>query len=155
LFSVWARTVFPAARIHAYEPDPQWHDCLSKNADIFNFTCFPEAVGGHPGNAKMAAGMRVVEDGSSEIRMVSFDSCLERFEGGADLVKMDCEGAEWRFLNDRKAWENVEYLTMEYHLWPGKHSPVEVKDKIKALGFKIINIKPLSKYTGMLLALRK
>jgi len=36
--------------------------------------------------------------------------------GIVDLVKLDCEGAEWEILQDSQAMKCVINLTMEYHL---------------------------------------
>ena len=154
LFSIWARTIFPNSIIHAYEPDPAMQHCLQKNAAIYNFSVFPEAVGRHAGRVRMDGRMRVQMEDSADITQVAFDSCIARMGGEVSLLKMDIEGAEWDFLEDREAWESVRYVAMEYHLWPGKHSVEEVNEKIQRLGFRIVNLKPLSKYTGMLLALR-
>lgn len=54
-----------------------------------------------------------------------------------DLVKLDCEGAEWSILQDRGAWENVGHLTMEYHLFERQQTHEEIARMVEAAGFTI------------------
>jgi FkbM family methyltransferase len=37
--------------------------------------------------------------------------------GGADLLKLDCEGAEWDLFETVDVWRRIAAITMEYHLW--------------------------------------
>jgi len=54
-----------------------------------------------------------------------------------DLVKLDCEGAEWSILSDSKAWKNVGRLAMEYHLFEQPQTHDEIVSLIEAAGFEI------------------
>lgn len=86
--------------------------------------------------------------------MVSFADIINK-HGPIDLIKMDCEGAEWEFLNDQ-AWNKVSYLTMEYHL--EKNSFQKNKNMLyQALKnhFFILKDQPIDELTGIILASNK
>ena len=93
-------------------------------------------------------------DKDGTIIIDSFNSIIKKY-GFFDLVKMDCEGAEWEFLTE-DMWKNVKYLTMEYHL--------SLDDKSKNLNslhaglnlnFNIIKESKIDDLTGMILAKNK
>ena len=87
------------------------------------------------------------------IQQVSFRKAIDRLGGPIDIVKLDCEFAEWDLFKDQKAWQSVKYLTMEYHLWPGYSTAQNVKDmcnKINELGFTKVKVKPVNKNSGYL-----
>jgi hypothetical protein len=50
-----------------------------------------------------------------DIPCVPIREVLDRI-GGVDLLKLDCEGAEWEIL-DALPCDASRWLTMEYHLW--------------------------------------
>jgi len=88
-----------------------------------------------------------------EIQCVSFASAVARLNGTVDLVKLDCEGAEWEILKDEKTWQNVRNLTMEFHLWAG-YSLEELKARVTQLGFKVGYSQLSGKDFGLLTAAR-
>jgi hypothetical protein len=74
--------------------------------------------------------------------MVPLETVAERMGGRIDLLKIDCEGAEWEVLECKDSWESVREITMEYHLWarPGSH----ISDLImllEARGFVILELR--------------
>src|ERR1035437_6046204 len=141
LFSLAARLRFEGADIHAYEPNPQLQSFLSKQAAVGRFSFFDQAVGLTGGLVSLKLGedsvlTRVHQSEQGEIQCVSFASAVERLSGIVDLVKLDCEGAEWEILKDDATWQNVRNLTMEFHLWAG-YTLQELEARIKGLGFTI------------------
>ncbi len=72
-----------------------------------------------------------------KIPQVSFRTAVERIGGHCDLVKLDCEGAEWEILTDVTTWRKVDHLAMEYHLWFGEHEHEEVAKVLGNIGFAI------------------
>lgn len=157
LFCVAARNVYPRAALMAYEPNLKIEHYLKKNTETLGIRYFMEAVGLGDGrvdliNNKMLGNVQTVPSETGSITQVSFKKAIERMGGSADLVKMDCEGAEWEILKDSDTWQKVRFLTMEYHLWPKRPTIESVKQAVRALGFNIKRIQPLSEYTGMVLA---
>lgn len=141
LFSLAARLQFSNAKIHAYEPNPQMHPFLAQQADAGRFSFYKEAVGLAEGRMSLDSGADSVQTRAhrseqGDIYCASFASAIARLNGQADLVKMDCEGAEWEILKDESTWKNVRCMTMEFHLWAG-YTLEELKARILQLGFTI------------------
>ena len=126
VFSIAARKAFPRAKIHAYEPNPELGIRLRKLAEQIDFTYYAEAIGRKNGMVKLVTqpGLSImtktVADEAGPNIQISLRSALHRIGGNVDLLKLDCEGAEWELFKDRSAWAKVRYLTMEYHLDPGE-----------------------------------
>jgi len=156
LFGIIARSVFPKAVIHAYEPNPHIEQYLKTQAQSATFKYFMEAVGLENGKVKLnihdnIAATRSQVDEKGNISQVAFRKTIERIGGAADLVKMDCEGAEWKILQDYETWQSVSNLSLEYHLWSENHTHDEVRDIIQNLGFVIKQQTPISNNCGILL----
>jgi len=81
---------------------------------------------------------------------------IERLGGKIDILKIDCEGAEWELFEDAASWQKVNSVTMEYHLWARPGSSVEdVKEKFNELGFRVISHSPISDKFGLITTIRK
>ena len=101
---------------------------LRRQAEAASFQYFLEAVGLEAGRVSLDRDPDPVLTRSrpapeGQVPQVAFRDALGRLGGRADLVKVDCEGAEWSFLGDRDSWRQVRYLSMEYHLWPSHTVP--------------------------------
>lgn len=142
-FSIAARARYPHATIHAYEPNPRVLPFLRSNASGVGIEIYPEAVGAQNGFANILdagesnqARTSIAEAG--EIPQVSFDKAIERLGGSVDLLKMDCEGAEWDLFPLINAWKNVRNIRMEYHLFHGETVP-QIMQTLQKLGFEVIH----------------
>lgn len=161
LFSVAARQVFPAARISCYEPNIQLEPILSANAKILNCSVFYEAVTNTDCMVELEFGetdMHTQTHFSVEgkIQGTAFKKVIERAGSKVDLLKLDCEGAEWELFDDEESWKNIRALTMEYHLWAKEGSTVDdIKIIMEKLHFKILYHNPLSDSFGIVVAIRK
>lgn len=158
LFSLAARNRFPVAEIHVYEPNPQMRPFLSRQADAGRFLVFDQAVGLTNGLVSLKAGgdsvhTQTQQNDNGEIQCVSFASAVARLKGTIDLVKLDCEGAEWEILKDGATWQNVRHLTMEFHLWAG-YTLEELKTRVTSLGFHIQRVENCGPDFGLLQAER-
>jgi FkbM family methyltransferase len=143
-FSLAARSYFPDAVIHAYEPNPRLLSCVRQNAAIGRFVIYPEAVGSEGGRVS------IVDDGDSNqartvardplvdegIQQVPLREAIARLGDCVDLAKIDCEGAEWDLFHDRESWRKIHRLRMEYHLWR-RHTFAELTRTLHDLGFSI------------------
>ncbi|MCL1468538.1 FkbM family methyltransferase [Argonema galeatum] len=157
LFSLAARNMFPQAIIHAYEPNKYLEKYLKNQADAAGFEYFMEAVGLEAGKVTLdlhedSVQTRSKVDELGDIPQVAFRQAIDRLGGSIDIVKLDCEGAEWQIFQDRDAWQSVQNLSMEYHLWPDRTHD-QVREVVQNLGFKIKKQIPITDY-GLLLASR-
>ncbi|CAN5455116.1 hypothetical protein BH10BAC3_BH10BAC3_24530 [soil metagenome] len=102
LFVLFARNIFPAATIYAYEPNQSILPNLSYHAGIAKATYFNEAVGLTHGNITLHTGQdslhgktTLSDDGN--IVQVSIRECLARTSGNVDLLKLDCEAQNGKY----------------------------------------------------------
>lgn len=154
LFGIAARNAFPAAQIHAYEPNPNLEQYLSVQAKSADFSYFMEAVGLECGRVSLdfhtdSVQTRSTIDIDGKIPQIAFREAIGRLGGSVDLVKMDCEGAEWDIFKDKDSWKLVRNLSIEYHLWPD-HSHNEVLDVVRSLGFRVREYTPIDNF-GLLI----
>lgn len=126
LFIVAARHRFPSARLDAYEPNPRAHPYLGHQAKMLGCRYFGEALGACDANVAVwdigdcqHARTLIREDGN--VRQVTLDAAVARMGGRVDLLKLDCEGAEWELLQSPgKVWSAIGDVRMEYHCWNGR-----------------------------------
>ena len=159
LFSLAARMRWPSARIHAYEPNPMMQGFVNQQAAIGDFQVFHEAVGFAEGNVSIDLGedsvhTRTRTNEKGDISCVALATAVSRLGGRVDLIKMDCEGAEWELLQDGTSWNGIKHLAMEYHLWAG-YSIEELKDLIRFRGFDVTAIAVRGEDFGLLFASRE
>lgn len=157
LFSVAARNRFPEAVIHAYEPNPHLEKYLQMQAQTVGFDYFMEAVGLSEGKVSLefyqtSMLTRTKVEESGEIPQVAFRQTIERLGGYVDLVKLDCEGAEWQLFQDKESWQLVQNISMEYHLM-SDHTHDEIVQVIQNLGFHVKKQIPIKNF-GLILASR-
>jgi FkbM family methyltransferase len=141
IFSISARQRWSSAVIHAYEPNPGVHPNLLYHSHQVGNPVYLEAVGLKAGIISLTANnesvqMRSIVDPAGKMTQVAFCDVVARLGGQVDLVKLDCEGAEWDILSDDVSWANVRFLTMEFHLWAG-YTLVDLRQRILDLGFHI------------------
>lgn len=146
LFSIFARKVFRDAVIHAYEPNPRIVPYAVSNLTPLGIRVFDEGIGLENGSAT------IVEKGDSvlsqaqrsatgTISITAFRSAIEKLGGTVDLLKLDCEGAEWEILRDGEAFRHVRIIRMEYHLVNG-HTMNELLDLAATINFSIDRVVP-------------
>ena len=61
--------------------------------------------------------------------------------GGIDILKLDCEGAEWEIFKDKRAFESIQTIIMEYHL-NDSHTVENLKTITAELGYRMTHHKP-------------
>jgi hypothetical protein len=52
---------------------------------------------------------------------------------------MDCEGSEWEILSNKEVFQNVKFITMEYHLGKNSLDHSRIKNVLEEIGFKLIS----------------
>jgi FkbM family methyltransferase len=142
-FSLAAKHYFPHALVHSYEPNPRAFEYAAGQSQQGDFKLFPEAVGGHRGRVSMdfCAGLdsnlgRTKEDVKGSVPKIGLDEAIERIGGTADLLKLDCEGAEWEMFREARCWRAIRELRMEYHLFMGE-SHADLVRALGTIGFQI------------------
>ncbi len=146
-FALAARRRFPHARIHCYEPNPDLEPNLSAHCTAVGADYFLSAVGAAAGRVNLDVRGNSLHsvslqspDGSTA--QVAFAEAVARL-GTVDVLKLDCEGAEWDIFNDQRPWANVRHLTMEYHLWARPSLTIDhLRRQLTRLGFAKIVIEP-------------
>lgn len=143
-FANFARHVFPAAVIQAYEPSPATAAYARSNIAHPLTTLFVEGVAAESGRAVMAEQgssnlARTVATDEGGIVLTGFATVLERIGGRIDLLKIDCEGAEWDFMRDPALFAHVGTIRMEYHLVDGR-SLDDVHRLAAEIGFKVTHL---------------
>lgn len=116
------------ARVIVAEPDPQNLDLLRRNLALngVSASVVPAAVSGVTGRAKLSFsegggafhstshagnGARVLE-----VQAVSLDDLFAAHDvDKCDLLKIDCEGAEYEILSSFSSAHKVRQVAMEYH----------------------------------------
>jgi len=138
---------FPAAAIVAFEPHPahlsQIAQNLAANRLEGRVTIVPAAAGVATGQAFLTdsgeASHLVVEAKNGQIPVPVVDFFATVGEGPIDLLKMDCEGAEYDLLiDDRFATLNPRGLVLEWHTSRERpHADEAICARLTNLGFVI------------------
>ena len=143
-FTKFARHCFPDAIIHAYEPSPSTAAYARSNIEHQLTTLFIEGVAAEAGRAEMEEHgssnlAQTIADETGSIVLTSFATLLERIGGRIDLLKIDCEGAEWDFMRDPALFAHVGTIRMEYHLIDGR-SLDDVHRLAEGIGFEVTKL---------------
>ena len=154
-----------ARRVLAYEPNTAAFRCLERNVQANHTEAMVSAsrlaVAGRAGDqvrfpVAPSAYNRIADDGESgdfeTVRTTNLAEILERAAPqGVDLLKLDCEGAEYDILlESRSALSRVREIRMEYHL--GRSD--ELIGFLQRCGFQIVLFRPESAANGNLWARR-
>src|SRR4051812_34318918 len=132
-FTVWLHRKVGLRDAYCFEPEPDSFRLLqfnlSKNDCAFA-RALPFAVGGEERKAQItltrsspgatsiySAQQADPQTSSSSIRVASFDDWLQGLEGDFDLLKLDCEGAEWEIVQktDPKEFSRFKVVVAEVH----------------------------------------
>ena len=165
VFSLYAARRWHQARILAFEPAPDNFHWLEKNAQLssaWQITCRPVAVAGKSGQAdfylKEESGWHsLIGDGAKSsitVQTTTLDAVLDETGATAiDLLKLDCEGAEYNVLSGRESLlaRTVRFVAMEYHEVSG-HTVDELTKLFASVGFHTESIPEPRWRTGMLYA---
>ncbi|MDJ1185080.1 FkbM family methyltransferase [Roseofilum casamattae] len=125
IFSIYAATLFPNAKILAYEPCNETFLNLEKNVRPFNVEVYPYAVGQESGKVHLSVegdltACYVAKDDNSSLNssqvceMVSFQEIADRMDGKIELLKLDCEGSEYEIMQS-PSFSCVRHVVGEFH----------------------------------------
>ena len=152
-FTVLAALSHPTVRVAAFEPAPESFSLLLDNLrlnGVTNAVAFHEAVwvadgfavldtsGGEPS----AYAVRHVPEArcGTRVATVTLETIVGRlrFER-VDLVKLDCEGAEYAILpgTPRSVFEKIDRIVLEYHEGLTGHSHRELAELLERMGYRV------------------
>lgn len=145
LFSLWARHHFRDATIHAYEPNKEITHFAADNLKEATVVLFREGVSNEStaGTLVMKQSSRFVKtrkEASGSVKLTGIDTVIDRIGGKLDLLKLDCEGAEWEIFLRSDVLEAVRQIRMEYHFVRPDYDLARLKKVAVELGFKIIRV---------------
>ena len=172
-FTVWAASRNPTARVIAVEPCDAMLKYLHRNVTINrldNVSIVEAACGASEGLVQMfARGPAACNTiypsdnyGSSfkaagQTKMITLDRLFSSFAiERCDLLKLDCEGAEYEILYSAKkeTLDRVHSIAMEYHVGMNQHRPTQLAEHLKRIGFNIDLQALLDQEGGYLFAIR-
>lgn len=174
-FAVTVAQRYPSATISCYEPSPDSAVYLRANVTANNLAprvqIHEAAVASKPGSVHLYSAEAASCEASTidpglgpdgraptfaVCRAVDLETALGSL-GAVDLVKMDCEGAEYDIVlnSDVSCWEHVSCVLLEYHPVAG-HSWVELADRFTELGFAVswLDADPRRSGLGMAMLVR-
>lgn len=121
----------PRCVLHAYEPFPQSLALLKDNMQlnaVENVTAFGEAIAKESGTMVLEllgeavqhsiVAQETTHDHAITVPSITLAEALARLPGGqCDLLKMDCEGAEYDILFNAQesSLQGIRRIVMEYH----------------------------------------
>lgn len=150
-FSVYAAKKFPNAKIYAFEPGRKTYSALVENLQINgikNVTPIQSAVADKRGKLKFfessASGLSSLyasRKGSAEYEVPTLsldDVFTENAITHCDLMKMDCEGAEYDifFNTSKKTMDKISSISLEYHEDITKYGRTDLVKYLNEMGFK-------------------
>lgn len=147
MFTVWAASRWPGAKVLAAEPVPRNVDLLRRNLRLQEnpgLDVLEAAVTTSDGTVRFGDGDftngRIVEGGSSDALEVQARDVFPLIEG-VDLLKLDIEGGEWPILADpRFRTQTAPVVMLEHHPMgaPADVSPEDAaRDALEAAGYVV------------------
>jgi FkbM family methyltransferase len=156
-FAVLAVTA--GASVTAYEPHPDTFAALEHNVAGLDVTCVRAAlVARAPGGGTVL--LETGGDADTHHRVgtagleVPATTLAEAIGAGCDLLKIDCEGAEFELLagTDGDVLRRARRIACETHAWAG--DPGAARDRLAALGYEV-TLSPKGDELALLLARRR
>lgn len=153
-FCLDAGARFPQCEVHAYEPFPESFQLLQANLHLnalTNVTLFPEAINSDRAPVKLdVSGTEAVQHSTAAhqatdasiivVPATILKEVLDRLQAPCDLLKMDCEGAEYDILltADDAELQRIHRIVMEYHDNVVAHSHEELSTFLQQKGFQVV-----------------
>jgi FkbM family methyltransferase len=155
-FTIWLSNVMSVKEAYCFEPEGDSFRLLRFN--LARNRCgfaqpIQKAVGGSartihislkedsPGGTTIYSNPGGKTSSSEEVEVVFLHDWLAKVGGSFDLLKIDCEGAEWEILRkcDPADFERFSVIVGEVHQDPeGIDSVENFGERIEALGFRTI-----------------
>jgi FkbM family methyltransferase len=174
VFSVWAARHLGAARVVAIEPSPRVADALLANLKrngVENATVLQVALGGERREATLYRrgpavldtlfrrdnyGSRFEPAGSVSVTTLDDLFAMHEIEH-CDLLKLDCEGAEYEVLfgASSDSLGRIRHIAAEYHVGLNEHGPGSLQRFLEDRDFDVTCFDPRDVEGGHLHASRR
>lgn len=175
VFTIYATTTAQNVVVYAYEPHPEFCTALKENIRLNRrdetVHCFDAAVASETGTRDLYLGggqfffptlVGATQGDNVEQMVVPCTTLREIMEVNhlehIDLLKMDCEGAEYEILYSTPPsyLERIAEIRMEYHNLDSRERHVDgLKRFFTRSGFTVTHLKPGSGTNGTLWAERE
>jgi FkbM family methyltransferase len=135
------------AEVVAYEPNPPTFDALERNTAGLAVRCVRAAlVGEVPADGTVAFSAGATADtqgrvgGAGSALEVPAVALADAIGDGCDLLKLDCEGAEFEQLaaTSVEVLRRARRIACEVHGWAG--APERLEERLRAAGFAVARV---------------
>lgn len=165
LFSIYARTLNQSVMIFAYEPEEKNFKSLKENFGLNhiekNVVVRNLAVSATEGMLTLYISQdshnhSLVQstENSKKVQATTLQKILQK-AGTCDLVKMDCEGAEFEIIKSmtKEDFGKIKNIYIEYHEYASDLKGTDIKQILEKNGFKTkLTLSPYDKRMGFIFA---
>lgn len=154
-FTLYLKQKRPDLKIYCFEPAPDNFKILSENITINGFSdikLFQVAVASQTGQKylekeKLASNAYKLGQSGKRVDCLDLDTFIKN-EGiyEIDLIKMDCEGAEFEILTNFKNLKKVKSIILEYHRISVKFDDSYIVNLMRTNNFKLKNRRDLLRH---------
>jgi FkbM family methyltransferase len=168
VFVVMAAKYAKNGKVYSFEPMPENFTLLKYNIRINglkNVVAIRKAMSGKKGRRKLfindctsAHSFYLKTKKTIEVETTTFDDFVKEYGiKHINLLKMDCEGAEYDiFFNcSNRIFAMIDKISMEYHNIGKSHNFSSLKRLLESKGFEVLNEETKKGYSGWLYARRK
>ncbi len=170
-FTMWIEKIRGLSEAFCFEPDPGSFNLCRFNLaanDCVAAVAIPMALGGasreidmwvssnQPCSHNIYGKPSGVAHETKKVQVLALKEWLESVEGDFDLLKMDCEGAEWEILRNtpRESLRRFKLILAELHGDPTQDTPItECRRILEEAGFETLLDE--NRYHGLYIARRK
>jgi FkbM family methyltransferase len=162
MFGLDALQRYPGALITAYEPDAESASIhrllISRNSTDSRWRLVEACAGARTGSVSFLPGQEtgshVVDEPVPGAVTVPMEDVLPAF-AGADLVKIDIEGAEWPLLADAR-FASARAVVLEYHRpgCPEADPHAAARRRLEGYGYEVLPLFEHPDGFGMVWAIR-
>lgn len=170
-FPIYVGHNHPSTRVYAFEPFPESFALLQQNLQlnrITNVQAFPEAIGAESGTLSLdlssgeplqfSTGSATQPEKTLSVPCLSLADAFQRLAlDRCDLLKLDCEGAEYDILfsTSDATLHQIGQIVMEYHEGVTKYGARDLVQYLTGKGFQVrTHPNPVHGHLGFLHASR-
>ena len=150
LFALRLKQLYPSAKIACYEPFPpnfaQLENTIAVNR-LHEVTPLQKAVGARPGHAKLFIHKRnmgghsfyageALNTDHVDVEVIDLPSILSDLRQDVDLLKLDCEGAEFDILMNLAASDARQIRRIIVETTSGLYEVDELNARMASLGYR-------------------
>ncbi len=152
-FSLYAATLNSKIPIYSFEPHSGNYKMLKENLKqnrIKNVNPKNLAVADHAGEVELHTSQEDLNHSivhaieaigeTQKVNSITLERILEKNKlDQVDLIKMDCEGAEFQILRStsKNSFEKINHIFLEYHDWIPNENHRELKIYLEKMGYQV------------------